>query len=64
MVSTRICVYCMYSTCDVDLFGQSDVALSHSRKHHCVVNQPADVVVHHNLPQVLIIQDVGEDEWT
>lgn len=51
-------------TRDVDLLGQRDVALSHSRQHGRVVNQPADVVVDHNLLQVLKVQDVWEDEWT
>lgn len=45
-------------TRDVDLLGQRNVALSHSRQHGRVVNQPADVVVDHNLLQVLKVQDV------
>jgi len=49
-------------TCDVDLFGQRHVALAHGRQHGGVVHQPADVVVHHGLPEVLVVQDVGEDE--
>ena len=45
-------------TSDVDVPGQCDVALPHSRQDSGVVHQPADVVVHHNLTQVLMVQDV------
>lgn len=51
-------------TCDVDLFRQCHILLPYSRQHSRVVDQPADVVVDHDLPEVLPVQDVGEDEWT
>lgn len=51
-------------TRDVDLSGQRDVALSDSGQHGRVVDQPVDVVVDHDLLEVFIVEDVGEDERT
>lgn len=45
-------------TGDVDGACQGHVGLPHSTEEGAVVNQPRDAVVHHDLPQVLVVQDV------
>lgn len=49
-------------TSDVDVASQRYVGLSHRAKQGAVMDQPRDAVVHHNLTQVLIVQDVRVDE--
>lgn len=49
-------------TGDVHGAGQGHVGLPHRAEEGAVVNQPCDAVVHHNFPQVLVVQDVGVDE--
>ncbi len=50
--------YCNLLTGDVNRACQGHVSLSNSTEESAVVNQPSDAVVHHNLPQVLVVQDV------
>lgn len=45
-------------TSDVNRARQGHVSLADSTEEGAVVNQPSDAVVHHNFPQVLVIQDV------
>lgn len=45
-------------TSDVNGAGQGHVSFSNSTEEGAIVNQPSDAVVHHNLPQVLVVQDV------
>lgn len=49
-------------TGDVNRACQGHVSLSNSTEEGAVVNQPSDAVVHHNFPQVLVVQDVWVDE--
>lgn len=49
-------------TGDVDGAREGDVSLSNGAEQGAVVNQPGDAVVHHDLPQVLVVQDVRVDE--
>lgn len=45
-------------TSDVNRACQGHISLSYSTEEGAVVNQPGDAVVHHNFPQVLVVQDV------
>lgn len=49
-------------TGDVHRTRQSHVGFPHRAEEGAVVDQPCDAVVHHDLPQVLVVQDVGVDE--
>ena len=49
-------------TGDVDRACQGHVSLSNGAEEGAVVNQPGDAVVHHDFPQVLVVQDVRVDE--
>ena len=50
-------------TGDVDGPGQGYVGLPDGAEQGAVVNQPGDAVVHHDLTEVLVVQDVRVDEW-
>ena len=45
-------------TSDVHGSGQGHVCFSHCAEQGAVMKQPGDAVVHHNLPKILVIQDV------
>lgn len=52
------------STCDVDGSRQGDVGFPDGAEQRAVVEQPRDPVVHHDLAQVLVVQDVRVDKRT
>ena len=49
-------------TSDVDGPGQGHVGLPDGTEQGAVVNQPGDAVVHHDLAEILVVQDVRVDE--
>lgn len=49
-------------TGDVNGACQSHVGLPDGTEEGAVVDQPSDAVVHHNFPEVLVVQDVRVDE--
>lgn len=49
-------------TGDVDGSGEGHVGLADGAEQGAVVDQPSDAVVHHDLPQVLVVQNVRVDE--
>lgn len=46
-------------TSDVHGSGQGHICFAHRTEQGTVMKQPGDAVVHHDLPKVLVIQDVG-----
>ena len=51
-------------TFDVDPDGEGDVVLSDGGEEGAEVDEPVDAVRHHDLLQVLEVEDVREDERT
>lgn len=52
----------MALTGNVNGTGQWNIGLSNGTEEGAVVHQPGDTVVHYDLPQVLVVQDVCIDE--
>ena len=52
------------ATFDVDPDGERDVVLADGAEEGAEVDEPVDAVRHHNLLQVLEVQDVREDKRT
>lgn len=51
-------------TSNIDSSGQRDVCLSNSTEQSAVVEQPSYPIIHHYLPQILVVQDIRVDERT
>jgi hypothetical protein len=48
--------------CDIHGSAQGHIGLSHGTEQSTVMQHPGDSVVHHDLSEMLVVQDIGINE--